>query len=108
MKVCSVCEIEKENEEFGKDSRKKDGLKYLCKECFNRKYKMSKEVIAELNGLIWKHSLSQYGKPEIDSFKKELQHLTIDQIKKELIKRKIEDVSLRAAVEYILDEEFCK
>ena len=47
---------------------------------------MSKEVIAELNGLIWKHSLSQYGKPEIDSFKKELQHLTIDQIKKELIK----------------------
>jgi len=34
MKVCSVCEIEKENEEFGKDSRKKDGLKYLCKECF--------------------------------------------------------------------------
>lgn len=32
----------------------------------------------------------------------------LKEVQKELIKRKIEDVSLRAAVEYILDEEFCK
>jgi len=47
---------------------------------------MSKEIIAELNGLIWKHSVSQYGKPEIDSFKTKRLHLTIDQIKNQLIK----------------------
>lgn len=32
----------------------------------------------------------------------------LKEVQKELIKRKIEDVSLRAAVEYILDKEFCK
>ena len=85
MKVCSVCEIEKENEEFGKDSRKKDGLKYLCKECFNRKYKMSKEDKKSYYNKN-KNKWSEYyfeNKDEITEYKKEYRELN-----KEILKEK--------------------
>lgn len=32
-KVCSKCKIEKDESEFGKNKRMKDGLHYICKEC---------------------------------------------------------------------------
>ena len=32
-KVCSICKQEKQITEFGKDTSRKDGLKYQCKEC---------------------------------------------------------------------------
>lgn len=37
MKVCSQCGIEKETTEFHKNSRSKDGLSAMCKECKNKK-----------------------------------------------------------------------
>lgn len=33
MKLCSRCQIEKELEEFGKDSQKRDGLRNYCRTC---------------------------------------------------------------------------
>lgn len=32
-KICSKCKIEKNINDFGKDSTRKNGLSYLCKEC---------------------------------------------------------------------------
>ena len=34
FKVCSTCKIEKSLSFFGKDKARKDGYKYVCKECF--------------------------------------------------------------------------
>ena len=33
MKKCSTCKLDKEEDKFGKDSTKKDGLKNVCKTC---------------------------------------------------------------------------
>ena len=55
MKFCNVCKTEKNNEEFGKDSIKKDGLKYLCKKCFSERYKMSKEDIDRVCDILLKY-----------------------------------------------------
>ena len=33
MKTCDSCKLEKELEEFGKESRKRDGLNSRCKKC---------------------------------------------------------------------------
>lgn len=35
MKTCSKCKIEKDEIEYGKESRTYDGLRSQCKECFN-------------------------------------------------------------------------
>lgn len=32
-RVCSTCKVEKSFDEFNKDSRKKHGIRYNCKEC---------------------------------------------------------------------------
>lgn len=36
-KVCSSCKNEKNASEFRKQSRNKDGLKYVCKQCDDNK-----------------------------------------------------------------------
>jgi len=41
MKVCSKCKIEKEFSDFGKDKTRKDGYRYVCKEC-NKPYSRRK------------------------------------------------------------------
>jgi uncharacterized protein YlaI len=50
-KKCSVCGQEKNLDEFRKQSKNKDGLKYYCKECddeWNRKnYQTKKDKILE-------------------------------------------------------------
>lgn len=38
-RVCSCCKVEKPHEEFAKDSRKKFGLDYRCKECVRARSK---------------------------------------------------------------------
>jgi hypothetical protein len=45
-KVCSKCKIEKDESEFGKNSRMKDGLHYVCKEC---KHKQDNAWVAKHN-----------------------------------------------------------
>jgi len=51
MKVCIVCNIEKVNLEFNKDSKNKDGLTNRCKSCqkeYKKEYQIkNKEKIAE-------------------------------------------------------------
>lgn len=100
MKVCSVCEIEKENGEFGKDSRKKDGLKYLCKECFNKKYKMSKEDKKNYYNKN-KNKWSEYyfeNKDEITEYKKEYRELNKESLKekqKEYIENNKESLKIK-------------
>lgn len=36
MKVCSKCKLEKELDQFGKNSRSKDKLEYYCKQCHSK------------------------------------------------------------------------
>jgi hypothetical protein len=43
-KICSKCKEEKDICEFGKDSSRKGGLSYLCKECLIKKSKTYKEL----------------------------------------------------------------
>lgn len=48
MKSCRTCKIEKEDSNFWKASKKKDGLQYNCKDCdknFNKKSKGRREWI---------------------------------------------------------------
>jgi hypothetical protein len=35
MKTCKKCEFEKDDSEFAKEKRSKDGLKGTCKQCSN-------------------------------------------------------------------------
>ena len=37
MKLCKVCNIEKDNSQFGKLKSSKDGLNYYCKICHSKK-----------------------------------------------------------------------
>jgi hypothetical protein len=43
LKVCCSCKIGKEYIYFSKYHKSKDGLKYSCKECINKKYKLFTE-----------------------------------------------------------------
>lgn len=40
MKTCALCKVEKENSEFSRNSRNRDGLHSYCKECNKLKAKM--------------------------------------------------------------------
>lgn len=83
MKVCGVCKIEKEIIEFSKDSRKKDGLKYLCKECFNNKYRVSKENRKKYYNKN-KNKWSEYyleNRDKISQYKKEYEELNKEKLK---------------------------
>lgn len=92
MKTCGVCKLEKDSDKFGKDSRKKDGLKYLCKECFNAKYKKSKEERKDYYKKN-KEKWSDYylnNKDKISEYKKEYGEINKEKIK-EKKKRYVED-----------------
>lgn len=43
MKTCQKCKIEKDESEFQKDKNRKDGLNYVCKQCFKDYYIKNKE-----------------------------------------------------------------
>ncbi len=45
MKVCSKCNIEKENSEFSNDKSRSDGLSYICRACRKVSYNKNKELI---------------------------------------------------------------
>jgi hypothetical protein len=100
MKVCGVCKIDKKIEDFGKDSRKKDGLKYLCKKCFNKKYKMSKEDKKNYYQKN-KHKWSEYyleNKDEISEYKKEYREINKDYLKekaKEYVENNKENLKVK-------------
>jgi hypothetical protein len=52
MKTCSICELEKDLLEFGKDSGSKDGLRRYCKACgqgYWRKWRAIPENAARVN-----------------------------------------------------------
>ena len=42
-KICSKCKDEKQIDEFGKDSSRKDGYSYLCKICLINKSRLYKK-----------------------------------------------------------------
>ena len=47
MKVCGKCKIEKDDSEFYKNSKRKDGLNYYCKLChkeYSKEYKKTEKV----------------------------------------------------------------
>jgi hypothetical protein len=44
LKVCATCGVEKPIEEFGKNSKSVDGLRYSCKECRRSEYIESAEI----------------------------------------------------------------
>ena len=46
-KICKKCEIEKELEQFHKDTRTKDGREGSCKECKKKYQQENKERIKE-------------------------------------------------------------
>ena len=100
MKFCNVCKTEKNNEEFGRDSRKKDGLKYLCKKCFNERYKMSKEdkkKYYEKNKEKWSEYYSD-NKEEISKYKKEYGEKNKEKLKekqKEYVEKNKESLSIK-------------
>ena len=47
MKKCSGCKIEKDLNNFTKNSSRKDGLNHNCKECFKKYYEVNKNKIIE-------------------------------------------------------------
>lgn len=49
MKKCCKCKIEQSNENFYKDSKKKDGLGYECKNCRKQRYKINIDKDREIN-----------------------------------------------------------
>jgi len=52
MKVCSKCGIEKDDSEFGKLKKSKDGLRYNCKQCRNE-YRKNNSDILKLKSKKW-------------------------------------------------------
>jgi len=42
MKKCAMCKVEKDECEFHKNNRKKDGLATYCKECVSKRNKTTK------------------------------------------------------------------
>ncbi|MDD4242893.1 MAG: hypothetical protein PHG08_01140 [Bacilli bacterium] len=66
MKVCSKCGIEKDESEFNKDSRHRDGLQSSCKKCTKDYYKSNAEQIKEYQKEYQKSNAEQ-----IKEYKKE-------------------------------------
>lgn len=64
-KICSKCKIEKNINDFGKDSSRKNGLSYLCKNCLIVKSSNYKKNNAEKI----KHSYSEYRKKNKEKMK---------------------------------------
>lgn len=70
MKICSKCKQDKELEDFGKESRTKDGLKYSCKSCNReghlrrvKKYnKNNPEIIKERKRIFHKNNKDKINK----------------------------------------------
>jgi len=100
MKRCSKCGIEKDESEFYKNSKMKDGLQSKCKECSHKYYQINKDHIAEIK----KKHRSIY-KKEYTSQKKEYRagigsnyrgicHEYNEKHKEDLQKRNLEDYYL--------------
>lgn len=58
MKVCSRCEKEKDESEYHKNKKSKDGLQCICKLCMKNYnleyYEKNKEVIKKRNNNIYR------------------------------------------------------
>lgn len=57
MKICSICKLEKEENEFHKDVHQKDGLKNQCKSC--RVHKRIRKTIVKENHKLLDKSITR-------------------------------------------------
>lgn len=60
MRICSACKIPKENNEFYKCKRNKDGLVYLCKNCC----KIKRKTVWKRNPILLKIRKKKYYQKE--------------------------------------------
>jgi hypothetical protein len=70
MKICTKCKIEKEDSEFHKDKRSKDGFRYECKVCakeYGKKYRVMSGVKDQRREYCKKYR----AKPEVKERKRE-------------------------------------
>lgn len=110
IKICTKCKIEKPFDEFGKDKKAKDGLKYQCKSCereyrkqhyqANKKYyKESNKKYYQTNKEIIKESYKEYRQDNKERIKKYCKEYY--QVNKEKIKERTKEY--RQA-----NKEYCK
>lgn len=62
MKKCIKCKIEKDESNFSKNSRQKDGLFYYCKDCAHKFSKVSSKKYYEANKKILVLKTAEYQK----------------------------------------------
>jgi DNA-nicking Smr family endonuclease len=62
MKQCTKCKEFKELDQFSKDSKRKDGLQYNCKQCNKSYVEANKEIIAERQRLYREENFEKLSK----------------------------------------------
>jgi len=60
MKVCSKCGIEKDEIEFGKDSKKNDGYNIYCKKCRKIDYNDNRVKYLEYKKIEYRNNVNKY------------------------------------------------
>lgn len=82
MKTCTKCHIEKDESEFTKNSRSKDGIAYNCKRCISiiskGAYTKHRDIITQRNKK-WRGE----NKSKINSRRREFKKANIDRFKEE-------------------------
>jgi len=61
MKTCSKCKVAKDESEFSKETRNKDGLNYYCKSCV-REYRQTDDFKAYLKAYQQTDTYKEYQK----------------------------------------------
>jgi gas vesicle protein len=90
MKICTKCNIEKNESEFFKDKGKKDGLRCECKECFKQYLIKNKDKISKQKKEYSKDYLI-INKDKISKQKKEYYNKNKDEVSKQHKQYRIEN-----------------